>query len=203
MRQRSLTPASWSLFHLQEKIDSKNLQLANNATLVIKGSNLTIEGLNLEGALVVDLESSASLTIKNAKIKNRSWSLQPGKEGPGKRPATEEEQIRYVRIWNTHRHNIMIVIQLWDQVFPYMLLVMLLTFYHIYISLWSLCIVIPTYRLTSILTMTSQSPLHTAFPAIDYSHLYLPCAAKNCWVNLDSISTCKWICPAELATIFS
>lgn len=81
---------------MQEKIDAKNLKLSKDASLVVKGQDLRIGGLELDGALVVDLGPSASLEIKNATVRNKGWRLQPNKEGPGKRPATEEEKIRRV-----------------------------------------------------------------------------------------------------------
>lgn len=62
--------------------------------LVLRGDNVSIKSLHLEGTLIAEAGPFASLTIDGARIKNRGWAWQPVKEGPGKRPATEEEAIR-------------------------------------------------------------------------------------------------------------
>jgi hypothetical protein len=61
---------------------------------VIRGSNVTIKGLDLDGTLIAETGLHARLLIDGARIKNRGWAWQPVKEGPGKRPPSEEEAIR-------------------------------------------------------------------------------------------------------------
>ena len=57
--------------------------------MIIKGEGLKINGLDLDGTLVVDLEDSASLTIEHAKVQNKGWRIQPNKEGPGESQESE------------------------------------------------------------------------------------------------------------------
>ena len=79
---------------LQEKVQAEQVRLGQDAVLVVKGKDVAIKFLGLDGALVIDVAAGASLTVDGAVIKNRGWAWQPNKEGPGKKPATEEQAIR-------------------------------------------------------------------------------------------------------------
>lgn len=76
---------------MQEKVKASGLALSSNAALVIDGQHLRIEGLRLEGALVVELAPACSLTLREAVVQNKGWrwmALNPDK------PMTEEWFIR-------------------------------------------------------------------------------------------------------------
>lgn len=79
---------------LKSKIHSESVHISKDSTLVIRGSNVTIKGLDLDGTLIAETGLHARLLIDGARIKNRGWAWQPVKEGPGKRPPSEEEAIR-------------------------------------------------------------------------------------------------------------
>ena len=70
------------------------MHLSKDAVLVLQGSKIKIKSLDLDGAMVAEVGPHASLVVDGAKVQNRGWAWQPNKEGPGKRPATEEEAIR-------------------------------------------------------------------------------------------------------------
>lgn len=76
---------------VQEKVNASCLALSSNAALVIEGQHLRIEGLRLEGALVVELAPQSRLTLRDALVQNKGWrwmALNPDK------PMTEEWFIR-------------------------------------------------------------------------------------------------------------
>jgi len=80
---------------LQKKVHPEGLHISKDSTLVIKGARITIKDLDLDGAMVVEAGPKATLVLEGAKVKNRGWAWQPVKEGPGKRPPSEEEAIRW------------------------------------------------------------------------------------------------------------
>lgn len=84
------------------------MRLGSDAVLVLSGRDIQIKSLELEGALFAEVGPRASLVIEGATVKNRGWAWQAVKEGPGKRPATEEEAIRCPPVcvcWTTRQLN--------------------------------------------------------------------------------------------------
>lgn len=81
---------------LQGKVHARDVKISKDSTLVVRGSNVSIKDLELDGALIAEAGPFASVVIDGAKIKNRGWGWQPVKEGPGKRPPSEEEAMRSV-----------------------------------------------------------------------------------------------------------
>lgn len=79
---------------MQEKVNARNVHLSKDSTLVVRGSNVTIHELDLDGTLIAEAGPFATVKIDGAKIKNRGWAWQRVKDGPGKRPPTEEEAMR-------------------------------------------------------------------------------------------------------------
>lgn len=64
--------------------------------LYINHFDVQVQSLDLDGALVVEAEPGASITIDGLQVHNRGWEWQPLKEGNS---AAEHERIRYA---NTH-----------------------------------------------------------------------------------------------------
>eukprot|EP01060_Flectonema_neradi_P013592 TRINITY_DN2033_c9_g1_i1.p1 TRINITY_DN2033_c9_g1~~TRINITY_DN2033_c9_g1_i1.p1 ORF type:complete len:591 (+),score=117.24 TRINITY_DN2033_c9_g1_i1:53-1774(+) len=52
-----------------------NMTISATSTLVLDAANIKIEGLDLDGALVVRAPSTANVVIKNLKVQNKGWEL--------------------------------------------------------------------------------------------------------------------------------
>lgn len=50
-----------------------NVKISPRSSLVVQGSGVTIESLDLDGALVIDCEDGATGVIKNLVVKNAGW----------------------------------------------------------------------------------------------------------------------------------
>ena len=79
---------------VQKKIHAKGLHLSKDSTLILRGNNVRIQHLDLDGTLIVEAGQFATIKIDGASIKNRGWAWQPVKKGPGKRPPSEIEAMR-------------------------------------------------------------------------------------------------------------
>jgi hypothetical protein len=49
------------------------IKISGNSSLVLSGSGLVVESLDLDGALVVECEEGATGTIQNLSVKNSGW----------------------------------------------------------------------------------------------------------------------------------
>lgn len=85
-----------ALHSLQAKISAANLKLSNRATLALTGRRIELRGLDLDGTLIAEVGPHATLKLEKAIIENRGWAWQQIKDGPGKRPPSEEEAMRCV-----------------------------------------------------------------------------------------------------------
>ena len=86
----------FSMLPLQRKINAERLHLSKDSTLIIRGSNVSIQDLDLDGTLTAEAGQYATITIDGARIKNRGWAWQPVKKGPAKRPPSEIEAMRLI-----------------------------------------------------------------------------------------------------------
>lgn len=86
-------PCSLSL-HSQAKITAEKLKLGDKAALILTGPRIELRSLDLNGTLIAEVGPHATLKIENASIENRGWAWQQIKDGPGKRPPSEEEAMR-------------------------------------------------------------------------------------------------------------
>lgn len=78
---------------LQAKFPSPaRIHLHRNAMLYIDHFDVQVQSLDLDGALVVEAQPGASVTIDGLQVHNRGWEWQPLKEGNS---AAEHEKIRY------------------------------------------------------------------------------------------------------------
>jgi len=50
------------------------LRVSSRSTLVVLGADLTIDGLDLDGTLVVRVQPGASLVLRNITVRNGGWS---------------------------------------------------------------------------------------------------------------------------------
>lgn len=58
-----------------------DVHIADGSTLIVKGSGVVIEKLNLKGTLVIDAVDGANVVIKNLTVENSGWDLEPLPEG--------------------------------------------------------------------------------------------------------------------------
>ena len=49
------------------------VRISNRSTLIVRGSNITIESLDLDGTLILDYPSGEKITIRNLVVKNLGW----------------------------------------------------------------------------------------------------------------------------------
>jgi UDP-sugar pyrophosphorylase len=67
---------SWALTWAEVRQKLKgNVKISNRSTLVIDGENITIDGLDLDGALVIRAAPGTQVSIKNLKVVNKGWEL--------------------------------------------------------------------------------------------------------------------------------
>jgi UDP-sugar pyrophosphorylase len=57
------------------------VRISSRSTLVIDGSDVTIESLDLDGALVIRAVEGAKVVVRNAKVENQGWPLVPLSDG--------------------------------------------------------------------------------------------------------------------------
>ena len=65
------------------------ISITSRSTLVVSGQNVIIEELDLDGALVIQVEAGGKLTIKSLKVVNQGWTFT---ELDDASQATAEEQ---------------------------------------------------------------------------------------------------------------
>ncbi len=53
--------------------DPSKIKISSRSSLVIKGEGVTIESLDLDGALVIECEEGATGVIRNLVVKNKGW----------------------------------------------------------------------------------------------------------------------------------
>lgn len=70
-----------------------NVSITSRSSLVIKGAKVTIERLELDGALVIDVADGGSLVIKSLSVQNEGWAFEELDEA-GMKAAAEESAIR-------------------------------------------------------------------------------------------------------------
>ncbi|QDZ20571.1 UTP--glucose-1-phosphate uridylyltransferase [Chloropicon primus] len=76
---------------VSKKIDCKTLQVSQGSSLVLEGENITINGLSLNGSLVIRASNGARVTVKNLRVDNKGWEWRPLDSAEG---AREEERMR-------------------------------------------------------------------------------------------------------------
>ena len=54
--------------------DPSKVKISANSSLVVSGSGVTIESLDLDGALVIECEEGATGVIRNLVVKNKGWT---------------------------------------------------------------------------------------------------------------------------------
>lgn len=73
---------SFAIFPVECKIkftNPANVKISERSSLVIRGSGVIIESLDLDGALVIDCEEGACGVIRNLTVKNAGWEKVPCK----------------------------------------------------------------------------------------------------------------------------
>ena len=75
----------------QEKVAAANVRLSASSALVISGADVSIRGLDLDGAVVVEAAPGARVVIDGAHVRNGGWKWQALKP---EKPMTEEQFIR-------------------------------------------------------------------------------------------------------------
>jgi len=55
--------------------------MSARSTLMVSGHDIRIEGLDLDGTLIVRAVPGANVHLKNLTVKNRGWVIEPLKEG--------------------------------------------------------------------------------------------------------------------------
>eukprot|EP01025_Chloroclados_australasicus_P016145 TRINITY_DN1797_c0_g1_i1.p1 TRINITY_DN1797_c0_g1~~TRINITY_DN1797_c0_g1_i1.p1 ORF type:complete len:618 (+),score=92.59 TRINITY_DN1797_c0_g1_i1:128-1981(+) len=77
---------------LEAKVNCKGLDISNNSTLIINGSDIQIKSLKLDGALIIEAVQGVKLTIDGLSVTNKGWEFESvKKDSPG---ILEESQIR-------------------------------------------------------------------------------------------------------------
>lgn len=68
---------------LKSEVASKclNLKISSKSSLSVEGYNVEIDGLNLDGALIINVADGASLKIKDYGVFNEGWKIKPYGEG--------------------------------------------------------------------------------------------------------------------------
>ncbi|GMI08920.1 hypothetical protein TrVE_jg11402 [Triparma verrucosa] len=59
----------------------KGMKISAKSALSVEGFNVHVDGLELDGALIVNVKDGASLKIKNFKVKNEGWKIRAYDEG--------------------------------------------------------------------------------------------------------------------------
>ena len=72
-----LCPAfSISQEELKEKINAHSeLTITRRSSLILEGHNLKIDGLSLDGALIIRTGDDTHVTVKDLKVQNKGWTL--------------------------------------------------------------------------------------------------------------------------------
>jgi len=88
-----------TLEELTQKVDFEKsaVRVSQRSTLVLQGSGIAIQGLDLDGALVVCACEGAKVTLKSLAVKNKGWEWKH-LEGEGEAAASEEEKMRGFRV---------------------------------------------------------------------------------------------------------
>ena len=61
---------------MREKLPTPGkIAISATSTLVVKGEEVTIEALELDGALVVDVADGGSLAIRSLQVRNAGWQF--------------------------------------------------------------------------------------------------------------------------------
>ena len=81
---------------LSQKVDCKKLKVSRGSSLVIEGDNIAINGLSLNGALVIRATNGAKVTIKDFHVENKGWEWKPLEENST--AASEEEIMRGFKV---------------------------------------------------------------------------------------------------------
>ena len=55
--------------------------VSDRSSLVVKGNDIVIESMDIDGALVLDVCDGASLTVDGLKVQNKGWTLEELPEG--------------------------------------------------------------------------------------------------------------------------
>jgi UDP-sugar pyrophosphorylase len=70
---------------LRRKIHGDGVKISQRSSLVLEGHHLTIEGLDLDGALIIRTGEDTHVTVKGLKVQNKGWDLEeldPNQEYP-------------------------------------------------------------------------------------------------------------------------
>lgn len=83
---------------LKERVNAPAVSMASGSALVVKGSGVYIDSLELKGALVIEAVEGASVTVR-ASVKNRGWQVQKLEDDDSNTgSASEQEKLRGFRI---------------------------------------------------------------------------------------------------------
>jgi UDP-sugar pyrophosphorylase len=58
----------------------EKVRISSRSTLVVRGSGVTIESLDLDGCLIVDVDKGESAVVRDLKVKNPGWVQKPVKD---------------------------------------------------------------------------------------------------------------------------
>ncbi|KAL3907249.1 MAG: hypothetical protein SGILL_008948, partial [Bacillariaceae sp.] len=56
------------------------VKISARSTLVVRGSGVTIESLDLDGALIVDVDKDETAVVRDLQVKNKGWVQTPVKD---------------------------------------------------------------------------------------------------------------------------
>jgi len=97
------------LTELRRKVpDAAQLRIASGASLEIRGRDILIEALDVEGALRVEVADGASLRIARLRVRNRGHEFVALTEDEQAGAASEELRIRGYRLVRHETHEIVI-----------------------------------------------------------------------------------------------
>lgn len=80
---------------LPAQVKPGSLRIDSNSCLILDGDSITVEDLEVHGALVVRAAPGAKVAIRGLKVQNAGWEWRPLAEGEA---AKEEEAIRGFRV---------------------------------------------------------------------------------------------------------
>jgi UDP-sugar pyrophosphorylase len=84
----------------------EKIKISARSTLIVRGNGVTIESLDLDGALIIDCAYGEKMTIKNKVIKNKGWEFVADE--------TSEDEVIKMRGYKTVRKQTQIIEQKFD-----------------------------------------------------------------------------------------
>jgi UDP-sugar pyrophosphorylase len=64
-----------------EKIKGNRNKISKRSSLILEGQNLSIENLNLDGALVIKVGDNTHVSVDGLKVQNKGWELVENEAG--------------------------------------------------------------------------------------------------------------------------